>query len=296
MAHGMYRLFSEVHQNAFHFAYHWTRPTDWNFHNYRIPALTVWFILEGGRRLAVAGQEYVLTPGDLIVLPSQSVISTRHLALGARPIEYVSLGLQNITGGQEWTDLYGIPVQMHVNQSEELTKLLHLWEELISAEAEQPEGGQLDMIQESLLSATRTAHYLKWEATFKLWLAYLTSIVKPYMEHANPLYDKRVSMICSFIQSHYAQALTSKDIARNVCLSEGHMRAIFRSAMRISPYQYLLNVRIDKAKRLLLTSKLSLLEISNKVGFEDESHFISMFRKRVDMTPGQYRKKVDWVN
>ncbi|WP_354498666.1 helix-turn-helix domain-containing protein [Paenibacillus favisporus] len=58
----------------------------------------------------------------------------------------------------------------------------------------------------------------------------------------------------------------------------------------VSPYQYLLQVRIGKAQELLLATNRPLADIAAEVGFEEYSHFLATFRKIVGMSPSHYRK------
>lgn len=61
--------------------------------------------------------------------------------------------------------------------------------------------------------------------------------------------------------------------------------------MGISFSQYILNLKIDKAKNLLRFSEYSIGEITYYLGFSNESHFIQTFQKRVGETPNRYRRR-----
>jgi transcriptional regulator GlxA family with amidase domain len=126
----------------------------------------------------------------------------------------------------------------------------------------------------------------------KLWTSYLLRLTVPYMSNPFPVMDKRVIELCAYIRAHYAEPIRMELLAETIYLSEGHMRMIFRQAMGMSPYQYALNLRMKKAKELLLTTQLPLSEVSIQIGFESMSHFISTFRQREGMTPAVYRRRV----
>lgn len=63
----------------------------------------------------------------------------------------------------------------------------------------------------------------------------------------------------------------------------------FRRAFHTTPYQFLLDLRIDRAKMLLMSSAASIAEIASAVGFSTPSHFATAFRKRVGISPSAYR-------
>ena len=54
---------------------------------------------------------------------------------------------------------------------------------------------------------------------------------------------------------------------------------------------YLNNIRVEKAKELLISSDLSIADIGNQVGFSDQSYFNKIFKEHEGMTPGQYRRR-----
>lgn len=67
-------------------------------------------------------------------------------------------------------------------------------------------------------------------------------------------------------------------------------RRAFVSTFRVTPYRYVLDLRIRRAKTLLLTTALSIAEISVALGFATPSHFTTVFKQRVGVTPTAYRR------
>ncbi|MGA5539925.1 helix-turn-helix domain-containing protein [Mycolicibacterium nivoides] len=65
----------------------------------------------------------------------------------------------------------------------------------------------------------------------------------------------------------------------------------FRRAFHTTPYQFLLDLRIERAKTLLLTTLQSVAEIGASVGFSTPSHFANAFRRRVGISPSEYRRR-----
>lgn len=61
--------------------------------------------------------------------------------------------------------------------------------------------------------------------------------------------------------------------------------------MNVSPYKFILSLRIDEAKELLLFSSMSINEISEQIGFADSSYFSRIFRKYTGCSPSDWRKR-----
>lgn len=296
MEHRRYRAASREYDVTFYFAFDWRREASWNFADYRIPATTFWYVLEGSRVLRTPWTEVRLEPGMLAALPAHLSVSTHHGGEAKAPIRYLSMGVQAVAGGLDWIERYGIPLAMRVAERRELRELIRLWGELQeetaafrsrpSAEAERDAARDAGR-----LSAHHTARALAWEGKVKLWLSLLTQITLPHMSTPNPIVDPRVGEICTYIRRNYSRPIQADALAKRVLLSEGHMRAIFREAMGMSPHQYVLHIRIEKAKELLAAGALPLADIAAMTGFEDVGYFIQMFKKREGQTPSSFRKR-----
>ncbi len=94
----------------------------------------------------------------------------------------------------------------------------------------------------------------------------------------------------NFIQKHYAEDINLKDIASHVFLSPSYFHKIFSLAMNKSPHEYLVERRISAAKKLLRTTDMTMLEISEKCGFSPQSYFNQIFKNQVGITPTQYQQ------
>ncbi|MGN7987314.1 AraC family transcriptional regulator [Pedobacter jeongneungensis] len=101
---------------------------------------------------------------------------------------------------------------------------------------------------------------------------------------------KRLTLAKEYISSNYNQNITLENIAEQACLSVNHLLRTFKEAYEISPYQFLMQLRLNRAKRLLQTTSYSLNEIVGLVGFECPSSFIRLFKNTFNITPLKYKK------
>jgi AraC family transcriptional regulator len=101
---------------------------------------------------------------------------------------------------------------------------------------------------------------------------------------------KRLTLAKEYISSNYNQNITLEDIAEQACLSVNHLLRTFKEAYEISPYQFLMQLRLNRAKKLLQSTSYSLNEIVGLVGFECPSSFIRLFKHTFNITPLKYKK------
>ena len=92
-----------------------------------------------------------------------------------------------------------------------------------------------------------------------------------------------------FMKSNLSAPLSVADVSRSVHVSPSHFTRMFRERMGCSPYEFLLNLRIDAAKRLLKSTRLSIAEIASETGFGSQSNFIYAFHEKAGMSPGKFR-------
>ena len=93
----------------------------------------------------------------------------------------------------------------------------------------------------------------------------------------------------NYINDNLNQNLSLIQLAKLVNISPNHFVRLFKQSIGLTPYQYVLECRINKAKQLLKNQKLTITEISHQLGFYDQSRFTNTFRKRVGITPKRYR-------
>ena len=93
------------------------------------------------------------------------------------------------------------------------------------------------------------------------------------------------------IQNDYARDLNMELLAQELGVSYSWFRGRFSAHTGLGPHQYLLELRLVRARNLLAETDLSVKEIALQTGFEDEHYFSRLFRQKLNLTPGQWRSR-----
>ena len=105
----------------------------------------------------------------------------------------------------------------------------------------------------------------------------------------NTHFPAKVSRIKDYIEQNYYEIQSANHIANQHQLSVRYMDDLFKSYMHKTPVQYLLEVRIARAKTLLKDTEHEIISICFEVGFENVSTFYRSFKQSTGLTPHQYR-------
>ncbi|NLR89595.1 MULTISPECIES: helix-turn-helix domain-containing protein [Flammeovirga] len=97
----------------------------------------------------------------------------------------------------------------------------------------------------------------------------------------------------SYIKLNLDSDITIDQLCKKIGYSKTKLHNMFKSYFNYSVYDYIKQLRLSKAKSLLLTTDLNVSEVANKVGYTSVPHFTNLFKKEVGLTPNQYRKGDD---
>ena len=118
------------------------------------------------------------------------------------------------------------------------------------------------------------------------------SVFEPvFRRYASGLASYKLRQTIDYIQSNLEKKLSLKAMAEQVGMGRYYFATQFKQAMGVSPYQYVIEQRVAKAKRLLRQKDRSLVEIALDCGFASQSHFNKTFRQYVGTTPKRYQEQ-----
>jgi AraC family transcriptional regulator len=101
----------------------------------------------------------------------------------------------------------------------------------------------------------------------------------------------RMNRIRQFIDEAIDQPLSSSDLAAAVGLSSSRFICAFKASTGVTPHQYLIRARIERAKTLMLTSEDALSDIALACGMADQSHFSRLFHRLEGEPPAAWRRR-----
>lgn len=122
--------------------------------------------------------------------------------------------------------------------------------------------------------------------------AVLLELIDVLIRSARPAARRRpneIMLASSYILEHFQEDIDLEKCAADAHLSMGRFAHLFTECMGISPRHFILSLRIDSAKELLLYSSLQIGEIAASVGFPDPSYFSRLFKKYTGVSPQAFR-------
>lgn len=102
--------------------------------------------------------------------------------------------------------------------------------------------------------------------------------------------DDIIARVTAYIQAHFRENIDRDDVAAVAFITPNYLSKQFRSKMGMNLREYINQIRVEEAKRLLLSTNLPVSEVAGMAGYENISYFSTVFRKRTGMSP------VDWRN
>jgi len=114
---------------------------------------------------------------------------------------------------------------------------------------------------------------------------------KKYHSFEGKEIENKIKQAKLAIFENMSQPVSQENLARGIGLGYSLYRKKFKEYTGVSPARYLIQLRINKAKDLLITSGLSLKEIAHSLGFETTDYFFRLFRQKTGFTPSEFREK-----
>jgi iron complex transport system substrate-binding protein len=93
-----------------------------------------------------------------------------------------------------------------------------------------------------------------------------------------------------YIKRNFARDLTIESIANAINYSPSHVSRLFKDELNMTIFDYITEVRISKSKELLERTDLQVVAVAEVVGYKDSAYFSRIFKKRVGISPSEYRR------
>ncbi|HBF40167.1 MAG TPA: AraC family transcriptional regulator [Firmicutes bacterium] len=101
----------------------------------------------------------------------------------------------------------------------------------------------------------------------------------------------RLKPVLDYMEENFSHVVTLEYLANTLRITPQHLCLLFKSTMKIRPFEHLNRIRINKSKDLMFARRdLDIKTISEMVGFDNVSYFCAVFKQIEGMSPGQFRK------
>ena len=141
------------------------------------------------------------------------------------------------------------------------------------------------------LNLNKPPHYriLLITETYNMILYLLKNMTPKYVMPAN---QRKLQPAMDYLIQNYTHPLTNDELSAQTEFSTSYFRKLFRDVYGVSPLEYLQNLRISKAKAILIGDYGSIGQIAESVGYNSVYHFSKMFRQYTGQSPTDYARTV----
>lgn len=226
----------------------------------------IYFIQEGEGSIQIKGEVFNPKPGQLYILPAGVVHS--YSTSSHNPFLKYWCHFNAKVGEMHLFHLIDIPFCLKVNDLEYVADLF----------------AQLDTANHSQeLTAPLLAKTMLLEI-----LRYIVSHSSESIKLSSSRQIDKLNDIVKYIETHLSEDLSLEQLAKVANYSPNYFIQFFKSMLNIPPIQYVNKVRIEKAKRLLLTTDHTLSQIAAEIGMET-NYFSKLFKQYTNLPPGHFR-------
>jgi len=250
----------------------------------------IFYVQEGTFEIELDGRMHVLRPGDHCLLQPGDRHTIRGLDDTINPYVHLDFFYQPKRAesfvtlpGQIDMEPYAELMQPRLNDFTEFDLPLKL-------EVSQPQRLRDQVLK--MIESWQQGTYIGQLSAQKLAHEWYMTVASEFMKtpkaastHVRPL----LNWITSYFAFHISEPITVNDMAKRAGLSPSRFNVMFAETFGITPYQYLLRMRIEHAKELL-GNGYPIKVVSEYCGFADVHYFSKAFKAAVGATPGQYRR------
>ena len=233
-----------------------------------------YFLLEGERSLFMDKALYIMPKNTLFVIPPFEMHKTE-----GGPFTRININVsKNFFDTDEHEIIYTLARRQTINLDDEIIKIKATLEKLLDYQKNNTK------VNTALL-----------KITVKMLFADLYHILPKEGKHVhNIAFEKKIRpvllSVLKYINENYTNQINVDDIAKLFYVSRSHLARMFKRDLSFSISEYILNLKINNAKQLLISTRKSINEIAEISGFSSAVYFGLIFKKHIGISPLNFRK------
>ncbi len=255
----------------------------WHYHNnYEIS-----FITEGSGKRIVADSIEEFQPGDLVFigrnLPHVWIADKETRTPSNRTLEMVFL---QFTSEVVFPQILSLPEFRYVKNALELSERgIHIVGQTLN------EVSEIMLQLPYMKSFERMLHFFRLMDIIGRSDSNIQLASKEYIKKRFTTGSKRIAAIHEYLMKNYREDVDLKNLSGLVHMAEGSLCRFFKMKMGMTIFEYLNQIKIEFACKLLMDQDLSILEVCYDSGYNNLSHFNKQFKKTTGVAPSEYRKR-----
>ena len=262
----------------------------WTYPESAIPYNMLRYIIDGSAEFVVDGETVIVRKGQVSYIPEGCWLSCKALedTFAFYSIRFTTSVFYE--GANFLREYYNFPLVMDVGEGiEPYFSDIYKWVRTDKKSKSFHVRGALDTLIASLIDILNSDEPDDVKAEIN-GLEYNLEQIRKRVKKSTVQTDPRIQTVIDYIMLNPTEEYTSDKLSGLAEVAETTFRRLFKEATGKTATEFIRQVRLTTAARLLLVSNDPVNCIAHDVGFEDANHFTRVFRQAFGMTPGRYRK------
>lgn len=243
---------------------------DWHSTQHTHHFTELFYVIQGRGNFIVDEKIFEVKADDLIIINPN--ISHTEVGIDGTPLEYIVLGIEGLIFVEPAEEEQsGYRLLNYYNFKHEILFYLKTLVQEIEKKDDNYTNICQNLLEVLILNMLRrTSENLQ-----------ITSVRRS---------NKECDYVKRYIDSHFQEDITLDQLSSLTYVNKFYLSHAFKKYMGVSPINYMIDRRIDEAKNLLETTNYSVAQISEFIGFSSQSYFSQIFKKKMEVSPNQFRR------
>lgn len=248
---------------------------DWHSTLHSHPFTELFYVVRGSGNFIIEGKIYHVMEDDLVIVNAN--VQHTESSKDANPLEYIVLGIEGLSlllepsqKDDQISEFYSIH-----NYRKSREEILHFLDLLVNEVEDKSD--YYDTICQNLLNIL------------------ILNVIRRSKSNLVISTQKNATKECTYIRNyidiHYATPITLDILANETYLDKFYLVHVFKKQYEISPINYLIEKRIQESMNLIENTNYSISEISSIVGFNSQSYYSQIFKRKTGLSPAEHRKR-----